>query len=45
MPALLRPVANPIIDRVARESLEKTLLGLRGFLQGGRTAVRVSERS
>jgi putative flippase GtrA len=45
VPALLRPVANPIIDRVARESLEKTLLGLRGFLRGGATAVRASERS
>jgi hypothetical protein len=29
---LLRPVAGPIIDRVARESLEKTLQGLKTFL-------------
>lgn len=33
VPALLRPVANPIITRVARESLERTLLGLKTFLQ------------
>jgi putative flippase GtrA len=33
VPLLLRPVANPIIDRVARESLEKTLQGLSAFLQ------------
>jgi putative flippase GtrA len=28
VPALLRPVANPIVDRIARESLNKTLLTL-----------------
>ncbi len=33
VPLLLRPVAHPIIDRVARESLEKTLQGLSAFLQ------------
>jgi hypothetical protein len=33
VPALLRPVAGPLIDRVARESLEKTLRGLKAFLQ------------
>ena len=32
VPLLLRPVANPMIDRVARESLERTLAGLRAFL-------------
>jgi putative flippase GtrA len=32
VPMLLRPVAGPIIDRVARESLEKTLQGLKTFL-------------
>jgi hypothetical protein len=32
VPALLRPVAGPIIDRVARESLERTLRGVRDFL-------------
>ena len=25
VPMLLRPVANPIVDRVARDSLERTL--------------------
>lgn len=29
VPALLRPIANPIVDRIARESLERTLLSLR----------------
>lgn len=33
VPALLGPIANPLIDRVARESLEKTLHGLKAFLQ------------
>jgi putative flippase GtrA len=32
VPALIRPVAAPIIDRVARESLVNTLRELRGFL-------------
>jgi putative flippase GtrA len=32
VPLLLRTVANPMIDRVARESLERTLAGLRAFL-------------
>lgn len=32
VPVLLRPIANPIVDRVARESLETTLRGLKGFL-------------
>jgi putative flippase GtrA len=32
VPLLLRPVATPIIDRVARESLQKTLDGVRRFL-------------
>jgi putative flippase GtrA len=35
VPALVRPVANPLIDRVARESLETTLRGLKAFLQAG----------
>ena len=32
IPALLRPIASPVVDRIARESLEKTLQGLRSFL-------------
>jgi len=28
VPTLVRPVANPIVDRVARESLSRTLGGL-----------------
>lgn len=32
VPVLLRPIAAPIVDRIARESLEKTLRGLRSFL-------------
>jgi putative flippase GtrA len=31
VPMLLRPVANPIVDRVARESLDRTLIGLRAM--------------
>jgi hypothetical protein len=34
VPALLAPVANPIIDRLARESLERTLLQLKRALTG-----------
>lgn len=34
VPMLLRPMANPIVDRVARESLNRTLLGLRRMLTG-----------
>lgn len=32
VPWLLRPVANPIVDRIARESLERTLRSLRTVL-------------
>ncbi|OFW10871.1 MAG: hypothetical protein A3H96_20800 [Acidobacteria bacterium RIFCSPLOWO2_02_FULL_67_36] len=32
VPALLRPIANPIIDRIARESLERTLRTLKKLL-------------
>lgn len=32
VPLLVRPVANPIVDRVARESLNRTLTGLRTLL-------------
>ena len=34
VPMLVRPVANPIVDRVARESLNRTLVGLRAMLKG-----------
>ena len=34
VPMLLRPVANPMVDRVARESLNRTLTGLRALLNG-----------
>lgn len=33
VPMLLRPVANPMVDRVARESLNRTLVGLRAMLK------------
>jgi putative flippase GtrA len=32
VPTLVRPVANPMVDRVARESLNRTLVGLRAML-------------
>ncbi len=32
VPFLVRPVANPIVDRIARESLNRTLLSLRKML-------------
>lgn len=32
VPLLLRPVANPIVDRIARDSLSRTLLSLRSVL-------------
>src|SRR4029079_8781325 len=34
VPMLLRAVANPIVDRVARESLNRRLTGLRALLNG-----------
>jgi putative flippase GtrA len=36
VPMLLRPAANPMVDRVARESLNRTLLGLRMLLTGAK---------
>ena len=33
VPWLLRPVANPIVDRIARESLRNTLVSLQKFLR------------
>ncbi len=32
VPLLIRPVANPIVDRIARESLDRTLFSLRAVL-------------
>jgi putative flippase GtrA len=32
VPLLLRPIAGPIVDRIARESLDRTLRSLRGML-------------
>jgi putative flippase GtrA len=32
VPMLVRPIANPIVDRIARESLERTLRSLRAVL-------------
>jgi putative flippase GtrA len=40
VPILIRPVANPIVDRIARESLNRTLTSLRGVLVGGVRASR-----
>ena len=34
VPFLIRPLANPIVDRIARESLTRTLTSLRKFLTG-----------
>jgi putative flippase GtrA len=34
VPLLIRPVANPIVDRIARESLHRTLTSLRSLLTG-----------
>jgi hypothetical protein len=33
VPRVARPVARPVIDRIARESLERTLISLQRFLQ------------
>ncbi len=38
VPMLVRPVANPIVDRIARESLRRTLESLRGVLTSARPA-------
>ena len=32
VPFLIRPIANPVVDRIARESLNRTLLSLRAML-------------
>jgi putative flippase GtrA len=40
VPFVIRPVASPIVDRIARESLNRTLDGLRAMLTGRTTAKR-----
>lgn len=37
VPFAIRPIASPIVDRIARESLEKTLRTLRVVLSGARS--------
>jgi hypothetical protein len=37
VPAIARPIAGPLIDRVARESLERTLTSVRSYLELSRT--------
>jgi putative flippase GtrA len=39
VPLLLRPIASPIVDRIARESLERTLRSLRAFLTRGTSSL------
>lgn len=43
VPTLLRPVANPIVDRIARESLTRTLVSLRSQMVD-KLPARSSER-
>jgi putative flippase GtrA len=38
VPMLVRPVANPIVDRIARESLQRTLESLKNVLSSSRPA-------
>jgi hypothetical protein len=38
VPVIVRPVANPIVDRIARESLHRTLSSLRRVLAGAAPA-------
>jgi hypothetical protein len=40
VPVIVRPVANPIVDRIARESLHRTLSSLRRVLAGAARAER-----
>jgi len=39
VPMLVRPVANPIVDRIARDSLQRTLVSLTKVLTASRPAV------
>jgi putative flippase GtrA len=39
VPWLVRPIASPIVNRIARESLERTLRSLRAFLSRGDSAI------
>jgi hypothetical protein len=41
VPALLRPIASPIVDRIARESMTRTLNALRQYVEG-RTRQRIA---
>jgi len=45
VPTLLKPVASPIISRIARESMERTLGALRDFFDVRSTSASVSRRS
>ena len=38
VPALVRPIAGPLVNRVARESMVRTLEALRKYFGGGRDA-------
>jgi hypothetical protein len=39
VPTLLKPVAGPIVNRIARESVSRTLEALRGFFERNRPSV------
>lgn len=43
VPGMIRPVAGPIINRIARESLTRTLDAMRDFFEGGRTLTTRSQ--
>jgi len=45
VPTLLKPVASPIISRIARESMERTLTALRDFFQDRSTSAASVSRS
>jgi len=45
IPLLLKPVAAPIINRIARESMERTLAAVRDFFEVRSTAAPVSRSS
>ncbi len=40
VPWLVRPIASPIVNRIARESLERTLRSLRAFLSAARPSAQ-----
>lgn len=45
VPMVLKPVASPLISRIARESMERTLAALRAFFDARSTAASVSRSS